>query len=71
MPGKSWEGRISRCSQYLFFGVTADTNIRPLLQRLADCQLQVVIVATLNERYDVHSLEDVQDHAILVQNGHT
>jgi len=48
----------------------ADTNIRSLLQRLANCQLQVVVVAALNERYDVYSLEDVQHHAILVQNGH-
>ena len=71
MPGKSWKGKFSRDIQYRMLGAMADTNIRSFLQRLADCQLQIVVVATLNERYDVHSLEDVQDHAVLVQNGHT
>jgi hypothetical protein len=71
MPGKSWEGTVSKRVRCMVLGVMADTNIRPLLQRLADCQLQIVIVATLNERYDIHSFEDVQDHAVLVQDGHT
>ena len=71
MPGKSWEVTVSKYIRYLDLVVVADTNIRSLLQRLADCQLQIVIIAALNERYDIHSLEDVQDHAILVENRHT
>lgn len=72
MPGKSCEGRVSEFAHGgTVMAVMADTNIRSPLQRIADCQLQIVVVAALNERYDIYSLEDVQHHAVFVQNRHT